>query len=446
MADGLADRPDRGAGADPVVHVVGAGLAGLSAAVRLTAAGRRVVVHEAMPHAGGRCRSFHDPRLGREIDNGNHLVLTGNCSVRGYLRLIGAEDKLVAEPEAAFSFVDIADGARWTVRMNAGAIPWWIASPARRVPGTRLGDYLGAWRLALAGPETTVAEAVPGRGPLWTRFWEPMTLAAINTTPDRASARLLWRVMAETFAKGGAECRPMLAPEGLGHALVGPAVAWLAARGVDIRHGRMLRGIAREGGCVRALGFSDGDEPLGPEDAVVLALPPARLRAVLPEIDPPEDACAILNAFFRLGPEEAAIAARQPKILGVLSSDTHWIFRRGDVVSLTVSAADALGLMERGGEELIPHLWRETCQALGLGPNSVYQAARINKEKRATFDQSPEGVAKRQSVRTPLANLVLAGDATDTGLPATLEGAVRSGERAAALLLEAAPVSPGRAV
>jgi len=424
------------------VHIVGAGLAGLSAAVRLSARGVPVTIHEAMPHAGGRCRSFHDPRLGREIDNGNHLVLTGNRSVRAYLGLIGAEDGLVAEPEAGFAFVDIADGRRWSVRMNDGPVPWWIMDRRRRVPGTGIADHLAGLRIALAGPETTVAEAVHDRGPLWRGFWEPLTLAAINTTPERASARLLWRVLAETFAKGGAYCRPMLAPEGLGHALVGPAVAWLGARGVEIRHGRTLRAIDRasidraSNDRPRAthLRFSDGDEALGPADRVVLALPPSRLGAVMPELDPPDDACAILNAFFRLGPDEARIAARQPPILGVLSATTHWIFRRGDVVSLTISAADRLGLMEAPGEELIPALWAETAQALGLSATSVYDAARINKEKRATFDQSPSGVAKRPKAETALGNLFLAGDATDTDLPATIEGAIRSGERAAALV------------
>jgi hypothetical protein len=230
----------------------------------------------------------------------------------------------------------------------------------------------------------------------------------------------------------------MLAPAGLGHALVAPAVRWLAGRGVAIRHGRALRAVERADGRATALRFADGDEPLGPADAAVLALPPSRLRAVLPETDPPGDDCAILNAFFRLGPEEAARAGATPPILGVLSARTHWIFRRGDVASLTVSAADRMGLMGRPGEELIPDLWAETRQALGLPATSRYEAARVNKERRATFDQSPAGVARRPGARTALGNLLLAGDATDTGLPATLEGAVRSGETAAALAARAA--------
>ncbi len=118
----------------------------------------------------------------------------------------------------------------------------------------------------------------------------------------------------------------------------------------------------------------------------------------------------------------------------MLSSTAHWIFRRGDVVSVTVSAADALGVDGHDSEKLIAAIWEETRRALGLATGTPYLAARINKERRATFDQSPAGVAKRLQPRTALTNLFLAGDATDTGLPATIEGAIRSGERAAALV------------
>jgi len=415
------------------VHVVGAGLAGLSAALRLVHAGRRVILHEAQRHAGGRCRSLYDPRLDREIDNGNHLVLSGNRSARAYLDLIGAEDRLIPGP-ARYAFVDLATGARWTLAPNAGPVPWWVAAPGRRVPGTRMRDYLSALALLRAGEGATVAEAIADRGPLWTRFWEPLTLAAINTVPERASARLLARVMAETFLKGAGAARPMLAPQGLGAALVAPALATLTRLGAKIRFCRVLQAVVCESGRAVRLHFGDGAETIGPRDAVVLALPAWRLGAVLPGIDPPRETGAILNAFFVLPPEAAARLTTAPPILGVLSATAHWVFRRGDVVSITVSASDALGLDAVAGEELIPLLWEETRAALGLSPGIAYLKARVNKERRATFDQSPAGIGRRPAARTGLANLVLAGDATDTGLPATIEGAIRSGETAARLL------------
>src|SRR5277367_2868352 len=116
------------------IHVIGAGLAGLSASLSLTAAGRSVVIHEAGPAAGGRCRSYFDKELGLPIDNGNHLLLTGNTAARAYISEIGAWDAFEVPRQAAFPFVDLKTGDRWTVRPNKGRIPWWIFSSNRKVP------------------------------------------------------------------------------------------------------------------------------------------------------------------------------------------------------------------------------------------------------------------------------------------------------------------------
>src|SRR5262249_38731883 len=77
------------------IHIIGAGLSGLAAAIELTTRGRSVVVHEATTAAGGRCRSYHDRSVGMVIDNGNHLLLSGNHSALSYLRAIGAAERLV---------------------------------------------------------------------------------------------------------------------------------------------------------------------------------------------------------------------------------------------------------------------------------------------------------------------------------------------------------------
>ena len=132
------------------VHVVGAGLAGLAAAVRLAGIGQSVTVHEAAGQAGGRCRSYHDPALDMVIDNGNHLLLSANHAALEFLRAIGAGDRLVGPPAADFPFVDLESGERWTLRINAGRLPWWIFDAGRRVPGTRPRDYLAFARLLWA--------------------------------------------------------------------------------------------------------------------------------------------------------------------------------------------------------------------------------------------------------------------------------------------------------
>ena len=414
------------------VHVIGAGLAGLSAALVLAKAGREVAVHEAAPQAGGRCRSFYDPALGCRIDNGNHLVLSGNAAVRRHLVRSGAEDALVAAPEARFPFADLSSGERWCVSMGRGRTPLWLLAAGGRPPGMTMADALGALRLAAAAPQATVADAIPGRGAAWTRFWEPMTLAVLNASPERAQARLLWAALMRSFARGGSYCRPMFAPEGLGAAFVEPTLRRLGAWGVPVRTGRRLLAIGTGGDEARAhsLTFTDGHVTLGRGDAVVLAVPPSRLVGLLPSLDPPGDSTTILNAHFRVSPGTLEAA---PALVGVLGAHSHWIFTRGDVVSVTISGAEDSELATAPAETASRTLWNEARRALDLSHRPPL-ASRILREKRATFDQSPAGVARRLPVRTHMANVVLAGDHVRTGLPATIEGALRSGEMAAAAL------------
>ena len=111
----------------PVVHVIGAGLAGLAAAVRLAQAPCDIVVHEAARQAGGRCRSFFDETMNVTIDNGNHLLLSGNNSALAYLEAIGARQELRGPARCEIAFADMASGERWTLRPNEGRLPWWAA-------------------------------------------------------------------------------------------------------------------------------------------------------------------------------------------------------------------------------------------------------------------------------------------------------------------------------
>lgn len=412
-----------------VVHIIGAGLAGLSTAVRLLERGVSVRLYEAAPFAGGRCRTFHDPRLGRDVDNGNHLLLTGNSSAAAYLSAIGAADLVKVDEQSVFPFVDVAERLGWNVEISAGRLPWWIFSTKKRVPGTRPLQYISALHLAFAGQEQTVAEVIRERGHLWSRFWEPLTLAALNTVPEEASARLLWNVLDETFMKGGTFCRPIIAPKGLGTALVEPALAWIQSLGGDIRFGASLKALAFDDQKVVGLSFANGlSVDLPSRDRVVIALPPSRLKSILPWAHLPRDDASILNAHFLI--DDPRLGQIAP-ITGLVNARPHWIFLRGDVLSLTISAADKTDLMKRDADELGRELWADTARALNL--TNQPSAIRINKEHRATIDQSPTEVKKRPKARTQFTNLFLAGDATDTGLPATIEGAIRSGETAARL-------------
>ena len=408
------------------VHVIGAGLAGLSAAVKLVSSGAKVVVHEATAHPGGRCRSYHDHATGLQIDNGNHLLLSGNRSVLSYLDAIGSLAQLVPSETVEFPFADLASGARWNLRINDGRLPWWIFDSSRRVPGTGPFDYIALAKLLNAGQGKTVCDVVSCKGPLYERLLYPLIVAALNIEPQKGSAALASAIIRETIGAGGQACRPLIAHEGLGPVLVEPAIQLLRQNHIDIRFDHEVRIINMTGSIVTSLGFEDGIETIGHDDAVILATPPYAAASLIPSLTVPVEFRGILNAHFRVEPP-----AGFPRLIGVLNGVVEWIFSFPGRLSVTVSNADRYMQMPREG--LAKTIWQEVSAVAGVaGELPRWQIVR---ERRATFAATPEQDLRRPQARTAWTNLFLAGDWTATGLPATIEGAVRSGQRAAELVV-----------
>ena len=404
------------------VHIIGAGLAGLSAAVEW-ADGAEVSIHEAAPQAGGRCRSYFDAALGMTIDNGNHLLLSGNDGALAYAKRIGGDAKLAGPDEAAFDFCDLERRERWRLRPNAGRLPWWILSPDRRVPHTAGLDYAALVKLLFARRDQTLRPFI-GSGELARKLWDPIFVSALNTDPSEASAFLAAAVVRETFARGGEACRPLVAVEGLSAAFVDPALDFLRARGAEVRFGAKLRTILFADGRATALDFGDETIGLGPDDRAILAVPPQVAASLLPGLKAPLEFRAIVNAHFAFPAPKGL-----PLLTGVIGADSEWLFGFADRLSVTISAAERFLSTPR--EDLARAIWGEVQAVAGV--DAPLPAWQIIKEKRATFAATPEQDALRPGARTPWRNLALAGDWTQTGLPATIEGAIRSGVTAARL-------------
>jgi squalene-associated FAD-dependent desaturase len=412
------------------IHVVGAGLAGLSAATILAERGEKVVVSEAAAQAGGRCRSYFDPQLGMTIDNGNHLVFSGNRAVQAYLKRLGASDRLAGPDKAEFAFFDVNDGARWTIRLSDGRIPWWVFQPDRRAPGTKAADYAMLAKFLSRHPGKRMDEVIATSGPLWDRMLQPVMLAVLNTAPGQGSMDLAGAVVRESLALGGMACRPRIASPTLAAAFVEPAVDYLKAKGAELSLRRSLKAIETGEGRATALQFADGAVELGPDDRVVLAVSPAPAKGLLPQLPVPEDFCAIVNAHFAL--PEGFDWTRHAPMTGLIGGTAEWVFVFHDRISVTVSGADKI--VDDDREDLARRLWADVARTLGLGETPL-PAWQIVKEKRATFAATPTVDAIRPDAKAAaLSNLVLAGDWTQTGLPATIEGTLRSGETAAKLV------------
>ena len=408
------------------IHIIGAGVSGLSAAVRLSNAGLPVHVHEATQQAGGRCRSYFDAATNLTIDNGNHLVLSGNHHVRDYARAIGTEAGLVGPSRAQFPFVDISTGQRWLLDLGDSRLPTWVFDESRRVPDTSLFDYLKLAPIVWAGADRMVGSTIPCDGTLYERLVQPLLLAALNCDPPEGSAGLAGAIVRETLLAGGQACRPLIARDGLSAVLIEPAVKLLEGRGASVRLGHELRALASSGDRVSELDFGDDRIALGPEDVVILAVPPRPAASLLPGLKTPTKFRAIVNAHFRFDPPRDAVP-----ILGVVGGLVEWLFAFPQRLSVTISNGDRLVDMPR--EELAQAIWRDVCKAGGVsGELPPWQIVR---ERRATFEATPEQNALRPGPVTAFKNLFLAGDWTATGLPATIEGSVRSGDRAANLVL-----------
>lgn len=402
------------------VHVIGAGLAGLAAAVRLAKAGAHVRLYEAAQAAGGRCRSYDDAELGCRVDNGNHLIVSGNAAAMAYVTEIEAAATFDVREAAAFPFLDLKTGERWIVAPTDHLFPWWLFLKHRRVAGSHAWDYLQALKLRNAAPHQTVAQVLPQGSVLYDRLWRPMTVAALNTAPEEASAHLLWTLFAETFGKGGAALHALLPRQGLSESLVDPALALLRAKGAEVSFGHRLRAIALVGDAVASLDFAaKGQVDIGADEAVVLAVTAPVAADLLPGLSVPDQFRGIVNAHYRIEPQ-----GEHPPFLGVVGGIAEWIFVKPGHVSVTISAAEPI--IDRPAEDLAQAIWRDVAKALDL-PHVPMPLWRVVKEKRATFAATPEQLQRRPGPVTAHHNLFLAGDWTATGWPSTIEGAIRSG-------------------
>lgn len=400
-------------------------MAGLAAAERLCQSRRTIVIHEATAQAGGRCRSYYDQSTGMVIDNGTHLLLSGNHAALSFTEAIGSRPGLRGPDDAQFPFIDIASGEQWTLRFGDSRFPWWVFDKDRRVPQTAVVDYLSLARLVWTSVDKPIGKLMNCDGPIYDRLLEPLLLAALNITPREGSAKLAGAVIRESLALGGQACRPLLAREGLGSVFVEPAIAHLRERGVAMVFEDELIELLFGNGRVSRLKFARQTVDLGVNDAVILAVPPYVATNLVPGLIAPSSFRGIVNAHFRIDPP-----AHLPPMLGVINGTCEWIFPLSGRISATISDAGRLFDMPR--TELAQIMWNDIAKVTGLP--STLPPWQIVRERRATFAATPEENARRPAAETSWENLFMAGDWTQTGLPATIEGAIRSGYRAADLV------------
>ena len=435
--------------------VVGAGFAGLSAAVELSARGARVAVVEARRRLGGRATSYRDRVTGDWVDNGQHVIFGCYHETLRFLRTIGARDGLRLQPNLAVTYVDRDDR---TIRfacpslppplnLLAGILEWDELSLTERLASLRMVAPIrrarrhaaGSWRGIVPEGDETARDWLIRHGQgarLRGLLWEPLALAALNQAAEHAAAAPFMRVLAELCGPGDSSASVGVPTRPLDQFYAEPARAFIESHGGSVRTGSAAR-----------MSFV-GHRFLGVEAQKELIAAPAVISAVpwfaLPRLFDPTPAPlarVVSRAAEMRGMPIVTVhlwfdtPVLDEPFLGLLGRDTDWVFDTrhtfgGGASHLTLVSSGAQDIVRLSNEELRERALRDLRTTVPRARDASLVHALVIRERQATFSLAP-GEPQRPDTKTVIRGLFLAGDWIETGLPSTIEGAVISGRRAA---------------
>lgn len=445
---------------NPDVVVVGAGFAGLSAAVRLTKRGAKVLVLEARSRLGGRATAFSDRDTGELVDNGQHVLLGCYTGTLSFLDDIGAGAHVTAQRQLSVTMID-RDGQRSRLvcptlpsplHLLGGVMEWdalnWsdrlsvlqMAGPLRRARKSLTPGAMGTTLRAASPGETVDAWLARNRQTARIRemLWEPLALAALNQPVTEAAAPPFARVLAEMFGPDARAAAMILPARPLHQMYAEPARAFIERGGGSVRTGAPASIVVGSGGAtVEAAG-----ERWAPR-AIVSAVPWFKLdgliagdRSLLGDVIDranlmTSSPIVTVNLWFD------RIVMDEP-FVGLPGRDMQWVFDKrlvfgGSASHLSLVSSGASPLVARTNAELVAAAHQELSDAMPAVRAAQLVRSTVVREPRATFSLAP-GQPARPGPATAVPGLCLAGDWIDTGLPATIESAVRSGHRAADLI------------
>jgi squalene-associated FAD-dependent desaturase len=432
--------------------IIGGGFAGLAAAVRLSERESGVLLVEARGHLGGRAYSFTDARTGDTVDNGQHLFMGCYRHTVAFLEKIGRADGLKFQDSPRIDFLDAADGYA-TFSCPRLPAPIHALAGLARLKGLSVADKLRALKVGRAirrngragVASLTVAEWLDRLSQstrIKERFWYPMAIATLNESPAIASARMMKVVLERAFASDRRGSSIGIARVGLSDLYTSAATNFIRARGGLVRTAAAVNRLIIERGAVAALELKGGE--MIEADYFISAVPHAALLRILPD----ELAASEFAPLAKLGSSpivsinlwfDRAVLDRE--FVGLLGARCQWIFNKDLIFStgrqtnqIAVVISAARDYVEMAKDRLVEMAIDELRALVPASREANLIHSQVVKEREATLSHTVESDTLRPGPRTSIPNLFLAGDWTDTGLPATIESAVLSGNIAADLV------------
>lgn len=439
----------------PVV-IIGGGFAGLAAAVDLAEQGEQVLLLERRAFLGGRAYSFTDKITGDTIDNGQHLMMGCYQHTLNFLKKINALDKVKFQPNPQVDFLSETHG-RASFSCPNWPAPLHLLAGLARLKTINWKDKLKALRVGLALKmingnrarlaDISVREWLNELGQsenMQHNFWDLMALATLNETPEIASADMFARVLEQGFMRSKQDSTMVIARTGLSEMYVNDAIKYIEERGGEIRANASVDQIEIEDNSVAGVILANGDRLQA--KAVISAVPYFMLKNML--------APETLSQYFPsvLSFSSAPIVSinlwyDEPitdlEFVSLLDSPIEWVFNKNAITDNSAPQCQHLALVISGAhqaakqpKELLIDMAHEEMKRFFPQANKQRPAhAYVIKEQQATLSHTVGIARQRPSQQTPLNNFFLAGDWTDTNLPATIESAVFSGQISAKLVL-----------
>jgi len=456
------------------IIIIGGGLSGLSAAVELCARGHKTLVLEQHQHAGGRTYSFIDAATGDSIDNGQHLMMGCYHATRRYMRIIGTEYLTLLQPSLRIRFLH---PSKSSIRLACPPLraPLHLLGGLIRFKGVPLKNRLEMLIVAKQLFYTSLSKEQEldklnveewlvklGQSNLSRKFlWDIITIGALNNHPKDVSALMLFRILRAAFL-GKREHSSILLPRaGLSDVLVNPAVEFIRRNGGDVLLSTEVSKIYFEDEKIISVSTQDGK--IFPAQVFLSAVPWFGFERLLSNSGISSDLTVKTPSRELYDPDRFKASPiisiqlwfdrkiMEEEFAALVDTRVQWIFdkslkfrrhmgieamkqqkEKGQHLSLVIS--DAQEFIEMSKEELLTIAMKDLQRVLPKAKNANIVHSVVIKEKRATFSPAPGLEAIRPLPETSFSNLFLAGDWTATGFPATIEGAVLSGKKAAELI------------